>query len=100
MSHFEDISKPEEILEFLPYSYACHAKFTYVNENFEDETIPYPEVIRLMLDNGWNGDLLSEYEGAIRFFAEDGPDLFGQAMVEIPEQVRRHQIMLRNLLGY
>ena len=53
-----------------------------------------------MLDNGWNGDLLSEYEGAIRFFAEDGPDLFGQAMVEIPEQVRRHQIMLRNLLGY
>ena len=53
-----------------------------------------------MVDNGWSGDLLSEYEGAIRFHAEEGPQQFGQAMVEIPEQVRRHQIMLRNILGY
>ena len=53
-----------------------------------------------MVDNGWSGDLLSEYEGAIRFHAEEGPDKFAQAMVEIPDQVRRHQIMLCNILGY
>ena len=57
-------------------------------------------MIRLMIDNGWNGDLLSEYEGAIRFRAEESPEMFAQAMVEIPEQVRRHQIMLHNILGY
>lgn len=100
MSDFKDITKPEEIVDFLPYSYVCHGKFTYVNEDFVEETIPYAEVIQLMIDNGWNGDILSEYEGAIRFHAEEGPQQYGQAMVEIPEQVRRHQIMLRNLLGY
>lgn len=97
---FSDVSKPEEIVDFLPYSYVCHAKFTYVNEDFVEETIPYPEVIKLMVDNGWSGDLLSEFEGAIRFHAEESPEKFGRAMVEIPEQVRRHQIMLQNILGY
>ena len=100
MSDYKDISKPEEIVDFLPYSWVCHAKFTGVNEDFVEETIPYPEIIKLMIDNGWSGDLLSEYEGAIRFHAEEDQIKFGQAMVEIPEQVRRHQIMLRNILGY
>ena len=100
MSDFKDISKPEEIVEFLPYSKVCHGKFTGVNENFEEETIPYAEVIKLMVDNGWNGDILSELETPIRFFAEDSAENFAQAMVEIPEQVRRHQIMMRNILGY
>ena len=87
-------------MEFLPYSKVCHGKFTGVNENFEEETIPYAEVIKLMVDNGWSGDILSELETPIRFFAEDSAENFAQAMVEIPEQVRRHQIMLRNILGY
>ena len=100
MSDFKDVSKPEEIVDFLPYSYVCHAKFTHVNENFEEESIPYPEVIKLMIDNGWSGDLLSEFEGAIRFQAEESPEKYAQAMTEIPEQVRRHQIMLHNILGY
>lgn len=97
---FEDYTKPEEIVEFLPYTWACHAKYTYVDENFEEPSIPYPEVIKLMVDNGWSGDLLSEFEGAIRYSCETSPELFGRATVEIPEQVRRHQILLRNLLGY
>ena len=100
MSNLEDISKPEEIIDFLPYSQVCHGKFTYMNEEFEEETIPYREVINLMVDHGWSGDILSEYEGAIRFVAEDSPENFGQAMVEIPDQIRRHQIMLHNILGY
>ena len=100
MCQFGDISKPEEIVDFLPYSYVCHGKFTYVNEDFVEETIPYPEVIRLMVDNGWSGDILSEYEGYIRFNAEKSTANYARAMDEIPEQVRRHQIMLRNILGY
>ena len=100
MSDFKDVTKPEEIVDFLPYSRACHTKFTYMNENFDEETIPYKEVIDLMVKNGWNGYLLSEFEGTIRFKAEQGPEYFGRAMDEVPDQVRRHQIMMRNLLGY
>lgn len=96
----EDVTKPEEIVDFLPYSWSCHAKFSHVNENFEEVTIPYRQVIELMVNHGWSGHLLSEFEGPIRFFAEESPERFAQAMVEIPEQVRRHQIMLRNILGY
>ena len=53
-----------------------------------------------MIDNGWSGNLVSEYEGPVRFTAERSYENFGFAMQEIPEQVRRHQIMMRNLLGY
>lgn len=95
-----DVSKPEEIVEFLPYCWTCHAKFNLVDENFEEISIPYREIISYMVDNGWSGNLLSEFEGPQRYNAEWGPEYFGHAMDEIPEQVRRHQIMLRNILGY
>ena len=94
---FDDISKPEEIVEFLPYCWTCHAKFTNMDENFEETTIPYREVIGLMVDNGWSGNLLSEYEGPLAFGAIDNPK---DAMDQIPDQLRRHHIMLRNILGY
>ena len=97
---FEDVSKPEEIVEFLPYCWSCHTKFTNVTEDFEETTIPYREVVKLMVDNGWSGHLLSEYEGGMRFSAERSPENFGIAMAGIPEQVRRHQVMMRNILGY
>ena len=100
MSTFEDVTKPEEIVEFLPYCWSCHTKFTNVSDDFEETTIPYRDVIRLMVDNGWSGHLLSEYEGPYRFNAEQSPENFGRAMDGIPDQVRRHQIMMRNILGY
>ena len=94
---FDDISKPEEIVEFLPYTWTCHAKFTNMDENFEETTIPYREVIGLMVDNGWSGNLVSEYEGPLAFGAVNDP---AGAMDGIPDQIRRHHIMLRNILGY
>ena len=97
---FDDPTLPEEIVEFLPYSWTCHPKFTNMTEDFEETTIPYREVIKQIVDHGWNGNLISEYEGPIRFTAESSPESFGRAMDEIPEQIRRHQIMMRNLLGY
>jgi len=97
---FQDVTKPEEIVDFLPYTWSCHTKFTNMSEDFEETTIPYKEIIGYMVDNGWSGDLLSEYEGPVRFTAEKSYQDFGFAMQEIPEQIRRHQIMMRNLLGY
>ena len=96
-----EYTDPKEIIDFLPYSWSCHTKFVEVDENFNEKYIPaYPEVIKVMVDNGWSGNLLSEFEGPIRFMAEESPEKFAQAMQIIPEQVRRHQIMMRNILGY
>ncbi len=88
-ANFEIHSNPEDVLAVLPYAYACHAKFNYMDENFEEKTIPYEEVLNLMVSNGWSGFLLSEYEGPQRddfYFLSD--------------QLRRQHIMMSRILGY
>lgn len=35
-----------------------------MSDDFRETTIPYPEIIKLLQGNGWDGYLLSEYEGA------------------------------------
>ncbi len=87
--NFDNPTKPEDVLAVLPYAYACHAKFNYVDENFEEKTIPYEEVLNLMVSNGWSGFLLSEYEGPQR-------DDFSF----LSDQLRRQHIMMSRILGY
>lgn len=82
-------SEPSDILHVLPYTYCCHAKFNYMDENFEELTIPYGEVVRILVDNGWGGCLISEYEGP----RKDEPDF-------VYDQLRRHHIMMKRILGY
>ena len=82
-------SKPSDILPVLPYTYCCHAKFNYMDENFEEVTIPYKEVIQIMVDNDWNGYLVSEYEG----YKKDEPDF-------LFDQLRRQHIMMKRIIGY
>ena len=82
-------SKPEDILAVLPYTYACHAKFNYMDENFEEKTIPYKEVLDLMVKNGWSGFLLTEYEGPQR-----------NDFNYLSDQIRRQHIMMNRILGY
>lgn len=81
-------SRPEDIIPLLPYVHCCHAKFYNVTETFEDSTIPYPEIVRILQEQHWNGYLLSEYEGP--FKDEPGhPNM----------QIRRQHILLKRLLG-
>jgi sugar phosphate isomerase/epimerase len=82
-------SKPEDILLVLPYTYCCHAKFNYMDENFEEITIPYKDVLNIMFDYGWSGPMVSEYEGPRR----DEYEFLG-------DQLRRHHILLKNMLGH
>ena len=56
-------SKPEDIIPLLPYVHCCHAKFNDINRDCEDQTIPYPEIVKILVDHQWDGYLLSEYEG-------------------------------------
>ena len=80
---------PEDIIPLLPYVYCCHAKFINMSDTFEETTIPYPEIIKVMQDNGWDGYLLSEYEGADKY--DDG--------YEVGQTLRKQHIMLKNLIG-
>jgi sugar phosphate isomerase/epimerase len=84
-----EYSKPEDIIKVLPYSRTCHAKFNFVDENFEERTIPYNKVLQIIVDQGWNGNLVSEYEGPRR----DDPGYLG-------DQLRRHHILMQRILGY
>ena len=81
-------SKPEDIIPLLPYVHCCHAKYYNMNDDFDETYIPYRQIIKIMQDHGWNGYLLSEYEGPHK---ED----YNHCM----DQVKRHHIMLKNILG-
>ena len=82
-------SLPEDIIPILPYVYCCHAKFNYMDENFEETTIPYRKIIRTLKDNHWDGYMLSEYEGPHK----DEPGF-------VSDQLRRQHIMMKRILGF
>ncbi|MCI1655331.1 MAG: sugar phosphate isomerase/epimerase [Lachnospiraceae bacterium] len=82
-------SQPEEIIPLLPYVKCIHAKFNKMDDSFRELTIPYPEIIKVLQDNGWEGYLLSEYEGANK----DVPGYVSQ-------ELRKQHVMLKRLLGY
>ncbi len=87
-------SKPEELVQYLPYVKCCHAKFTSMIPSddelmFREENIPYPEVLKILQDNGWDGWMVAEYEGRDR----------GDENA-LCEAMRKHQILMKNVLGY
>ena len=85
----ENPSKPEDLKSVLPYIYCCHAKFNYMDDNFEEITIPYHEVLKILMDEAWQGCLIGEYEG---------PNKTDPGFVY--EQTHRHQILLKRIFGY
>ncbi|WP_346910846.1 sugar phosphate isomerase/epimerase family protein [Faecalicatena orotica] len=83
------VNTPEDLIPLLPYVYCCHAKFIQMNDEFEETTIPYKEVIQVLKDHNWDGYLLSEYEGADKY--DPG--------YEVGQTLRRQHIMLKNYIG-
>jgi hypothetical protein len=81
-------SQPEDMIPLLPYTYACHAKFTNMSEDLVETNHPYDQIIKVLLDHKWEGYLLSEYEGQRR----DEP---GYAS----DQLRKQHVMMKRLLG-
>jgi sugar phosphate isomerase/epimerase len=80
-------SKVEDMIPLLPYVHCCHAKFMEMNDSCEETSIPYPEIVKMLVDHKWNGYLLSEYEGEDRNR--------GGAF----QAIRKHHVMLRRLFG-
>ncbi len=81
-------SAPEDMIPLLPYTYACHAKFTRMTDDLVEPTHPYERFIEILLEQKWEGYLLSEYEG------RDKGEL-GRAS----DQLRRQHVMLKRYLG-
>lgn len=81
-------SKVEELIPLLKYVFVCHAKFMRMDKHFNEVVIPYQKIIEMLIANDWSGYLISEYEGA-------KADVPGHTS----DQIKRHQLMLKNLLG-
>jgi sugar phosphate isomerase/epimerase len=81
-------SAPEDMIPLLPYTYACHAKFNNMSDDLIETTIPYDHVIKILWEHGWEGYLLSEFEG-------ENKDVPGYAS----DQLRRQHVMMKRLLG-
>ena len=84
-----EANAPEDLIPLLPYIYCCHAKFIHMSDTFEETTIPYKRIIEVMQENGWDGYLLSEYEGADKY--EPG--------YEVGQTLRKQHIMLKKYIG-
>lgn len=87
-------SKVEDLVEFLPYVKCCHAKFNCMVPSddeymFREKWIPYPEILKCLKDNGWDGWMVAEYEGRDR-----GDE------AALSEAMHQHQILMKNCLGY
>ena len=84
-------ANPRKMLDFMPYILHIHGKFWEMLPDYTEFSIPYEEVIPVLLEGGYSGYISSEYEGN-RWIHDALP-------VDSTEQVRRHQVMLKNLLG-
>lgn len=83
-------SDPESLREHAEYIHHVHAKFYEMTEEGSEYSIPYEEVIPVLVDSGFSGYISSEYEGQRHI--QDAFD------VDSVEQVRRQQEMLAQLL--
>lgn len=83
--------KPADIEGFktvIPQSKYYHGKFYHIGKDCIETTIPYETLLKLIVESGFEGTIITEYEG----------HLFMQNDAE--EQIARHIQMERNLLQF
>ena len=84
-------SDPERLRDFMPYIHHVHAKFYEMTDEGLEYSIPYEDVVPILVEGGYAGSLSSEYEGQRHV-----QDVFE---VDEIEQVRRQQQLFARLLG-
>ena len=85
---------PEWIREILPYTRHCHGKFYEMTEGCEEPAVDYEGPVRVLKEEDWDGWISSEYEGQRQYF-----DLGCEISMDAVEQLRRHHVMLKKLIG-
>jgi sugar phosphate isomerase/epimerase len=83
--------EPARLLEYMPHILHIHGKFNEMVGESLEESIPYEDVVPVLIEGGYNGYISSEFEGD--GWVEHASEL------DSVEQVRRHQLMLKRLLG-
>jgi hypothetical protein len=82
---------PKKLLPLKKYCHHMHAKLYGMTEDLKEICIAYEEVIPFLIQNGFEMCMTTEYEGQ-RFITDAEKE-------DEVEQVRRHQLMLKRLLG-
>jgi hypothetical protein len=86
------LQDPKDLIPIMPYCKHVHGKcweMTPGNE-FDDTSILYKDVVPVLMANGFDGYICTEFEGQRMGTILD---------VDEVDQVRRHQVMLKRLLG-
>ena len=83
--------EPKRMLDFMPRIHNIHGKFYEMTEDLVEPSIPYDKIVEVLKQGGYQGYICSEYEGN-RWIEDAHP-------VDSVEQVRRHQEMLKTLIG-
>jgi sugar phosphate isomerase/epimerase len=84
-------TEPKDMLDHMDRIGHIQAKFYEMTEDGSEYSIPYEEIVPLLIEGGFNGYLSSEYEGNRHI-----QDAF---TVDSVEQVRRQHAMFARLLG-
>jgi len=84
-------SDPKLLREYVPFVKHIHGKFYEMLPEGREYSIPYDDIIPILIEGGYDGYIDSEYEGN-RWIQ----DAF---VVDSPAQVKQHQAMLKRLLG-
>ncbi len=75
----------EGLKKIMPYCFEMHGKFHYIDEDLQEASIPYEEIIPVIADSDYEGYIVSEFE-----------DEGGYPAVE---QTSRHVAMVKKLLA-
>jgi hypothetical protein len=83
------MDNPKLLAQLMPYIRHCHGKFWEMTQDYEERSIPYEQIIPVMIEGGFDGYIASEYEG--QRYVQDvcGADDL--------EQVRRQHVMFKRL---
>lgn len=84
---------PKDVLPLIPYIYNVHGKFYMMTEDLVETTLNYEETFKVLIEGGYKGSIDSEYEGQRHM-----QNQWCEPINEV-EQVRRHHLMMRKLLG-
>ena len=93
-------AKAEDLIPLLPIIVNFHGKFYNMSEVegqqgiYEDKALDYENPIRVLKEHGYDGYINTEDEGQRRFQDRTEKDLISEV-----DQVRKHQEMLKRLIG-
>ncbi len=93
-------TQASDLKSIMPYIISIHGKFYNMSEipgrpgTYQDIALDYEGPVQFLKENGYEGYINSEYEGQRRFQDRTEKELISEV-----DQVRKHQEMLKRLIG-